>query len=270
MNSRPTHRPHLVLAAALLGVVAAVSAAAPSWAAAPAVYAALGDSYASGVGAGPYDPASGSCERSSRSADALWAARHAGTVFSFVACAGATTTDVLNNQLGVLSAATTMVTITIGGNDAGFVTVVTTCLLGTDSACKAAVDNAKAYATTVLPGKLGQTYAAIRGRAPNARLIVLGYPRLFELTSSCGLFGMDLTKRTVLDSGADTLAGVIAGRAGAAGATFVDVRPAFAGHGICSGSPWIHSTTFPVGDSYHPFPAGYGSGYLPALLAVTG
>jgi lysophospholipase L1-like esterase len=265
----PRPSPRTLVVAALLGLVAATLAASPAQAATTVTYAALGDSYASGVGAGPYDPASGGCDRSSRSYPALWAAAHSGTQFTFVACSGATTTDVLNNQLGALSAATTLVTVTIGGNDAGFVSVVTTCLLGTDSACTNAVNSAKAYATTVLPGKLDNTYAAIRSHAPNARVVVLGYPRLFELTSWCW-FNMDLAKRTVLNGGADTLASVTAGRAAAAGDTFVDVRSRFAGHGICAGTPWIHSTTWPVTDSYHPNASGYSSGYLPALTAVVG
>jgi lysophospholipase L1-like esterase len=267
MNLRPPFRALVV--APLLGLVAVTLAASPAHAATTVTYAALGDSYASGVGAGPYDSSSGSCDRSPRSYPALWASAHAGTNLAFVACSGATTTDLLNNQLGALSAATTMVTVTIGGNDAGFVDVVTTCLLGTDSACTTAVNSAKTYATTVLPGRLDQTYAAIRGHAPNARVVVLGYPRLFELTSWCW-FNMDLAKRTALNGGADTLASVISGRAAAAGDTFVDVRSRFAGHGICAGIPWIHSTSWPVSDSYHPFPAGYSSGYLPALTAVVG
>jgi lysophospholipase L1-like esterase len=262
--------PLLSLAGAvLLGTVAGVLTAAPAHAAAT-VYVAMGDSYSSGVGAGGYDPASGSCSRSPRSYTSLWAGSHPVATFTSVACSGATTTDVLNNQLGPLSAATTMVTITIGGNDAGFVSVVTTCLLGTDGACNFAVDSARSYATGVLPGKLDSTYRAIRGRAPNARVLVLGYPRLFELTSSCGLFGMDLTKRRALDSAADTLAGVLAARAGAAGFTFIDVRNAFAGHGICAGQAWINSTTWPITDSYHPTGNGYRYGYLVALDAVTG
>jgi lysophospholipase L1-like esterase len=255
---------------ALIGAVAGMLAAATPAHAATVNYVALGDSYSSGVGAGAYDPASGSCSRSPRSYTALWAAGHAGTVFTSVACGGATTDDVRSSQVGALGASTTMVTITIGGNDAGFVNVVTTCLLGTDGACAFAVNSAKAYATTVLPGKLDRTYAAIRSHAPNARVIVLGYPRLFELTSSCGLFGMSLTKRQTLNGAADTLAGVIAGRARAAGDTFIDVRGNFAGHGICAGTPWINTTTWPVTDSYHPNSSGYRSGYLPALVGVTG
>src|SRR5205807_9549287 len=141
------------------------------------------------------------------------------------------------------------------------------CLFGSDDDCRAAVDRAKAYATTVLPGKLDQTYAAIRSRAPNARVVVLGYPHLFELTSWCW-FNMDLAKRTALNGGADTLASVISERARAAGDTFVDVRSAFAGQGICSGDPWIHSISWPTSDSYHPYSAGYSGGYLPALAGV--
>jgi lysophospholipase L1-like esterase len=265
-------RSHLLtlVGTALLGAVAGVFAWAAPAHAATINYVALGDSYSSGVGAGGYDPASGICERSPRSYTALWAAGHPGTAFTSVACGGATTDDVLSKQVGALSSATTMVTITIGGNDAGFVSVVTTCLLGTDGACSFAVNAAKAYATTVLPGKLDRTYAAIRSHAPHARVIVLGYPRLFELSPSCGLFGMDLAKRRTLDGAADTITGVIAGRAGAAGDTFVDARGAFAGHGICAGSPWINTTTWPVTDSYHPNSTGYRSGYLPALVGVTG
>jgi lysophospholipase L1-like esterase len=244
--------------------------ATPAHAAAGISYAALGDSYSSGVGAGNYDPASGSCERSPRSYAPIWAANHAVASFTFAACGGATTDDVRNSQVFGLSAGTTLVTITIGGNDAGFATVVTTCQLGTDGLCDAAVATARAYATNVLPGKLDQTYAAIRAHAPNARLVVLGYPRLFELTSSCGLLGMSLHKRTTLDQGADALVAVIAGRAAAAGATFVDVRSAFAGHGICASSAWINGLTLPVTDSFHPKASGYRSGYLPALTSVTG
>jgi lysophospholipase L1-like esterase len=260
-------RPRSILVSLAIAVPAVVLGLASPAHAATISYAALGDSYSSGVGTGTE---SGSCGRSSQAYAPQWAMLHAVTSFAFVACSGATTDDVRNNQLSGLSAGTTLVTITIGGNDAGFASVVTTCQLGSDSTCDAAVASARAYATNVLPGKLDQTYAAIRAHAPNARLVVLGYPRLFELTSSCGLLGMSLHKRTTLDQGADALDTVTAGRVSAAGATFVDVRSAFAGHGICASSAWINGLTLPVTDSFHPKASGYRSGYLPALTAVTG
>ncbi len=231
-------------------------------------YAALGDSYSSGVGTNNYY--AGGCSRSPQSYAVLWSNAHGVTNFNFAACGGATTTDVLNNQLGGLSASTQLVTITIGGNDAGFATVVGTCRLTTDTLCDIAVGAASVYASTVLPGKLDATYAAIRAHAPNAQLLVLGYPRLFELSSSCGFLGMSLHKRTTLNNGANTIDSVIAGRAAAAGATFVDARGTFAGHGICASSAWINDVTWPITDSYHPKASGYLYGYLPALTAVTG
>ena len=238
MKLRPP--PLLALAgAALIGTVTGLLVAGPAHAASAVRYVALGDSYSSGVGAGGYD--SSGCSRSPRSYPALWAASHAVASVTLAACGGATTDDVVNTQLGALGGGTTFVTITIGGNDAGFLEVVTTCLLGTDGACGVAVGAAKAYATGVLPAKLDRTYAAIRSHAPHARVVVLGYPHLFELAGSC-----------------------------AAGDTFVDARPAFAGHGICAAQPWINSTTWPVTDSYHPTSTGYASGYLPALDRVTG
>jgi lysophospholipase L1-like esterase len=229
-------------------------------------YVALGDSYSSGVGAGSYEP--NICLRSSKSYTTLWAQQHAVASYGFPACGGATTSDVLNEQLGPLNTGTTLVTITIGGNDAGFSSILENCRFGSESDCTNRVNEAKTFATTVLPGRLDATYAAIRSRAPNARLIVLGYPRLFE-TGWCGALGMSVSKRTILNEAADVLASVTAGRAAAAGATFSDTRPYFAGHGICGATPWLKDVTGLI-EAYHPNADGYRLGYLPALNAVTG
>jgi hypothetical protein len=59
----------------------------------------------------------------------------------------------------------------------------------------------------VLPGKLDATYADIRSRAPSARVVGLGYPRLVAPGGSC----LSARKRTALNNGADVLSGVIAG-----------------------------------------------------------
>ncbi|MFI7437192.1 SGNH/GDSL hydrolase family protein [Micromonospora haikouensis] len=253
-------------AAAAPGVAQAAQAAKPARAAAAVNYVALGDSYSSGVGAGPYDLST--CLRSDKSYAPLWAAAHQVASFTFPACGGAVTADVINKQVNALSTSTTLVTITIGGNDAGFVDVITSCRFGSTSTCEGAVDEARAFATTELPGRLDRTYAAIREKAPNARLVVLGYPRLFE-TTSCGALAMSAYKRTIINEAADLLASVTAGRAAAAGATFADARPYFAGHGVCAAAPWIRDVTGVI-EAYHPNADGYRLGYLPALTAVTG
>ncbi|MEV4482318.1 SGNH/GDSL hydrolase family protein [Micromonospora coxensis] len=262
--------PHRALAravtalAALLATVLGVVLVPGTAQAATVNYVALGDSYSSGVGAGPYDLSG--CLRSQKSYAPLWAAANAVTSFRFVACGGAVTSDVIDKQVSALSTSTTLVTVTIGGNDAGFADVITSCRFGSTSTCTAAVNEAKAFATATLPGRLDRTYAAIRSRAPNARLIVLGYPRLFE-TNYCGLLAMSTYKRTILNEAADLLATVIADRAGAAGATFADTRPTFAGHGVCAADPWIRDVSGVI-EAYHPDADGYRYGYLPALNAA--
>ncbi|MBV9161490.1 MAG: SGNH/GDSL hydrolase family protein [Pseudonocardiales bacterium] len=238
----------------------------------PAGYVALGDSYSSGVGAPPYDLDT-ACQRSSRSYPPLWTTEHHPASFTFAACSGAKTADVLATQISALQRNTDLVTITIGGNDAGFGPVLQTCTVATsDRTCAAAVDAAEAFERTVLPGRLTRTYTAIRRAAPNARVIVLGYPRLFDLAPDCtDPHVPNLTRRRKLNHGADVLNDVIRQSASRqSGFSYIDVRDRFTSHGVCSADPWIHGPSVPtlVGP-YHPNQAGYLDGYLPTLDAAT-
>ena len=253
------------------GVAATLVLIVPAGAATAVEYAALGDSYTSGVGTGDYYSNSGSCDRSPESYAALWEAAHTVSAFDFAACSGAKTTDVLNNQLSGLSAGTNIVTITIGGNDAGFSSVMTTCVTSSDSGCQTAVDNAENYVRTTLPGLLDNTYAAIRSHAPNATVYVLGYPRFYQIPGSC-ILGLSNAKRGYINGGADVLDTAISTEAGNAGFHFVDVRGAFSAHEICSSSSaWLHSVDWTdIGESYHPTADGYRLGDLPTLTAATG
>ena len=90
-------------------------------------YVALGDSYSSGDGAGSYSD--GSCRESSNAYPVLWANANAPATFTNETCSGATTSSVISTQLGALSSATTLVSITVGGNDVGFASVMETCVL---------------------------------------------------------------------------------------------------------------------------------------------
>ena len=247
---------------------AALSTTAVAYAAPAAVnYAAVGDSYAAGVGTqSSYD---NSCDRSSKGYPSLWAAAHSVSAFTNVACSGAKTSDVISGQVGSLSSANTVVTVTVGGNDAGFSSTMESCILGGDSGCNTAVNKAKAYVTNTLPGLLDNTYNAVRSHAPNATVYVVGYPRFYQLGGSCSV-GLSDTARGYINSGADTLDAALSAAASRHGFQFVDVRTAFANHGICASSVWLNSVTWPVVNSYHPNASGYASGYLPALTAVTG
>ncbi|MGB8963866.1 MAG: SGNH/GDSL hydrolase family protein [Pseudonocardiaceae bacterium] len=271
-NSRGIDR-----AAALLTAMVGVLTVAPSTAvAAPPPgagdYVALGDSYSSGVGTGVYDPASGACARSPLSYPPLWAAEHRPASFGFAACSGATTADVRASQLPALQTTTDLVTITVGGNDAGFSAVLQTCTVAeSDRTCVAAVDAAEAFERSVLPDRLTRTYAAIRRAAPVAQVVVLGYPRLFDLAPSCtDPQAPDMVRRTKLNEAADVLDGVIQSVSQQSGFSFGEVRGLFADHGICSADPWINGPSVPtVVGPYHPNQMGYRNGYLTALDGVT-
>ena len=265
-----TGRSAVVLLLGLISALAAAVVAAPAAAAAaPARYVALGDSYSAGLGAGS-SYTGGSCDRSSGAFSALWAAAHAPTTFTSLACAGATTSSVTSGQLPGLPADTTLVSITAGGNDVGFTTIMTTCALQGSTACTAAVNRAEAIAATSLPGQLDTTYRAIAAKAPGARVVVLDYPTFYQLhTWFC--VGLSETSRAKIDEGIDRVDGQLAAAAGRAGFTFVDVRSAFAGHQLCSGSKWLHAVDLAdLSESYHPTATGQAQGYLPAFTAAAG
>src|SRR3954453_24030259 len=108
--------------AAPRGGAAADGAGAPGAAAAADRNVALGDSYSSGTGTRPYTDST--CQRSVYAYPSLRAANRPKTSLVFAACSGATTSDVLNNQVSSLTSTTKFVTITVGGNDAGFSSVI--------------------------------------------------------------------------------------------------------------------------------------------------
>jgi hypothetical protein len=184
-----------------------------------------------------------------------------------VACAGATTSDVINNQISALSSATTLVSVTIGGNDVGFENVMITCVLGSDSACVNAINNAEAQARSTLPGSLNTLFGDISARSPGARVVVLGYPEFYDLARSSGCIGLSTTKRQAIDGGADVLDSVLASAtAGHAGFVYAEVRSAFSGHELCDSSEWLHSVDwFNLGDSYHPTASGQSGAYYPVF-----
>jgi lysophospholipase L1-like esterase len=129
----------------------------------------LGDSYSSGVGTRVYYNDGSNCSRSP-DAYAPQIASQRGYALSFQACSGAKTTDVNTNQLGPLNGTTNLVTITIGGNDAGFSNVIVDCAAWYFP-CDSAIDNANSFIQNQLPGLLDTTYNDIRTRATHAHVV---------------------------------------------------------------------------------------------------
>jgi lysophospholipase L1-like esterase len=233
-------------------------------------YVALGDSYSSGVGAGSYIANSGSCLRSTKAFPQLWTNAHGPSSFVFAACSGAKTTDVSATQLGALTGTTSLVSISVGGNDVGFSDVMLSCVVYGTNACVTAVNAAENTARASLPGWLDTVYNNIRSHAPNARVVVLSYPRFYHDVWYC--IGLSSTSRNKINEGADVLDGVISAAATRHGFAFADVRAAFAnGHEICDSGSWLHSVDWSnLTQSYHPTAAGQSGGYLPAFTAKAG
>jgi lysophospholipase L1-like esterase len=217
-------------------------------------YVAMGDSYASGTGTRDYYDTA--CQRSNQSYAKQLAARD-GLNLSHVACSGARIPDVRANQLGALSPATNLVTISIGGNDAGFSSVITQCAKPWPFTCTGDIDNARSFVSNTLPGQLDALYTEIQTRAPNAQVIVVGYPRLFN-GEQCNLGArISPAEQSSLDGVADLLATKTSAVATAHGFDFVDPRGAFDPHRICADVEWLNGLSNPIGESYHPNPLGH-------------
>jgi GDSL-like Lipase/Acylhydrolase family len=242
--------------------------ATPAGAAAADRYVALGDSFASGVGTGSY-MLSSSCRRSVYAYPYLVSQQRPDTTLDFVACSGARTTDVMANQIQAVTPATSIVSVTIGGNDIGFADLIVQCTL---SECSAALDSTRASLPTFLPPRLDTVYGAVRGQAAvGARVVVLGYPRMFTSAGCFGTFGISATERTKANQLADALDSVIAARAAAYGFTHKSAIAPFATHAVCSSSPWLNGLNlFNTVESYHPNRNGQSAGYTPLVRAAVG
>lgn len=155
-------------------------------------YVSLGDSYSSGDGAGDYDPETaepGECWRSENAYPNLIEQEFDFEgALGFYACSSHRGAQMLEqigtpeSQIERVTENTSLVTVGIGGNDLGFIPVLRTCIVrmpllerggctAQDAEVEEKMDEFEEILTEVL--------TEIRDRAPDARVLVLGYPRLF-------------------------------------------------------------------------------------------
>lgn len=235
-------------------------------------YVALGDSYAAGQGAGSYDNA---CLQSDFSyPEMLDAVKHVKLVTD-ASCSGATTADVI----GQLAAIKTnkeidLVTVTVGANDLGVNAIAAACTVSfLSTECQSALGAALALLTPSATGgpselamRLTATFTAVAAAAPDATILVTGYPYLFEtppMTDPSFAVISQINAATELLNA--TIAGVV-NQLALAGVDihYVDVTAEFAGHGLLGTDPWI------VGagpDMFHATVEGYAA-YTRAIRAM--
>ncbi|MFG2299098.1 SGNH/GDSL hydrolase family protein [Streptomyces sp. NPDC048603] len=241
--------------AALPASSAAATESGTSAAAVSGPYVALGDSYASA--AGVPGQSAGLCLRSDRNYPSVLARQAGFTGVRDVTCAAAKTKHMTEAQiypvigtvnapqLNAVTADTRLVTLTIGGNDLGasdlgVAEVILKCVslsfvspLG--APCK------RSYGTT-LDGRIASagsgvasTVREIRRRAPQAKIMVVGYPAVLPENEWDCLFKQPITvyDAAFLRTTVKRLNRTLARQAEANGATFVDTYTPTIGHDIC-------------------------------------
>jgi lysophospholipase L1-like esterase len=258
-------------AAVSIAVLATVVPGAPASAKAlPTVdFAALGDSYAAGVGAGtPLD----SCRNTAGAYPRLWTATDASLVrLTTATCSGGKTSDVLAAATA-LTAETDLVSITVGANDLGVTGAFAACLDPDRAAdCAAATVAIEAALQSTLPSAVGTVLTTVKERAPKAKVVLTGYPQPFSADGDCGTPDIPAEVRALGNRVMGGLNTVLAAQATLAGIAYVDVEPAFAGHEICAAAPWLVGGEGRAdGTMLHPDPAGQTEGYLPLFTRAVG
>jgi lysophospholipase L1-like esterase len=228
-----------------------------------ASYVAIGSSYAAGFGISPQETNSGSCGRSLVDYPHL-VAKKLHLHLSDVSCGGAVTANALNTpqgsappQLKAVTAKTRLVTITIGGNDVGYVLTAIGC--GSQATCASTANKTQLSAEfKALPTSLTKLVKAVRAKAPKVTIVLVTYPRLVPARSCGALHYSPAGARFVRSIGA-RLQAVFVSVAKRTHIRLADPYALAAGHGPCAQGArrWIAGQVPTNGFEYHPTAAGH-------------
>jgi lysophospholipase L1-like esterase len=219
--------------------------------AAPPRYVALGDSAASGPLILPPDPSFLGCFRSMVNYPKL-AAASLGLAVTDVTCSGADTGDMLAPQetdlgtappqLDALTADTSVVTLQIGGNDAGLVGLAQSCLnvwpewlSGSSCADEYTAGGGDVYGERVaaVRPRVDAVLAEIHARAPGARVFVVGYTTYLPRNGCYPRVQVWPRDANYVQAKIDQLNQVLADASAAGGASYVDIRTPGIGKDVC-------------------------------------
>lgn len=169
-----------------------------------------------------------------------------------------------------LTATTNLVTVSAGGNDIDFGTIISVCAYSTLTDCQQAAAAALLKAQQI---DVAATIKAIHADAKHAAIAWIGYPHLFAANGG-GV--MSPQAAAVFNQGTDALNAALADMVRQAGSAegvrtqYVDVTPNFSGHEIGSTDSWFNlSLTDPELEpfNFHPTADGYLKGYYPAMAS---
>lgn len=233
-------------------------------------YVALGDSFTSAPGVGRSTGPS-ACFRTDANYPHLLAER-LGLRLVDVSCAGATSRDLRFPQAGIEDAGaqldaitpdTALVTLSIGANDDGlFGALATQCVdlgFGQGAPCSQAdrfADAGVRAELAALEQETVRSVRAIRERAPDAEVVVVGYPQLVPASGTCDLLPLAAVDVPFVREVNRRLAAALERGARSAGVAYADMWAASEGHDACADEPWIAGRR-PVGPGapLHPYAA---------------
>jgi lysophospholipase L1-like esterase len=234
-------------------------------------YVAMGDSFT----AAPYVPLNDiayGCNRSSNNYPHLVAQALHIDDLKDRSCTGAQTIDLYGGrqrtadgqsvppQFDALSAATDLVTVGIGANNGRLYARLATVCRKLHTICPLydERDNLRAIVDQLGP-ELVSTLDQVRKRAPQARVLLISYPKLLPASGDCArLPRMRPQDRATFRAINLRLRYEMRDAAQEAGVEFVDFYRDSIGHDVCSRHPWVQGR---VGSSHrgaalHPLPSG--------------
>jgi|JI10StandDraft_1071094.scaffolds.fasta_scaffold08254_6 lysophospholipase L1-like esterase len=237
-------------------------------------YVAMGSSFAAGPGIPDYyeEPAR-PCARSSNNYAHQIARRH-GLTLDDVSCSGATTfhltgpRDAIPPQLDAVNAETRLVTITIGGNDLGYMTKLfaASCAglaeqgIPPAAACDPIQPAPSEQAYADLSARMDAIAKEVRRRAPAARLVFVDYLTVLPPAGICAATPLGSSEASKIREIASRLAIITAKAAASNGADIIKASALSGDHSACASVAWMNGYPRPdapvAGAGYHPNAAG--------------
>jgi lysophospholipase L1-like esterase len=278
--------PLLTTAAAIATATVATVAISGTASAAPfGKYVALGDSYAAVGSLGNIHGDPIGCGRATDNYPSDVASRLGVTSFVDAPCGGAETVHMTQPQsvtggdnapqFDALTADTSLVTVTISGNDIGFSDIAKTCAEKSftnpfGSPCKdhftEGGTDQLAERINAVAGPVDAVLDGIHERAPQATVVLVGYLRILPPSGGCWpVVPFSRGDVPYFDGVEHQLNAMLAAQAGANNAVFVNPGDVL-GHDVCSGDKYVEGL-IPETLSVPVHPNAHGQDFVAGLVA---